>query len=181
MVAEAKSNTQGRFRYIVADSQHLPFANESFDLVIANHMLFHVPDRQRALSEIARVLRREGSLIAATNGKRHLSEFDDLLARCGGPTAVDAHVDAFGLETGPIQLAAHFTNISVERYEDSLRITESQPLIDYLHSMTIFWAEGGLDQYAEACIRAIVEQEIAAKGFFGVQKDSGIISASVSS
>ena len=46
----------------VADVQDLPFPDASFDAVIANHMLFHVEDRPRALGEIVRVLRPDGRL-----------------------------------------------------------------------------------------------------------------------
>ena len=57
MAAEArdKLSTDRRFTYCVCDVQLLPFPEESFDQVVANHMLYHVPDRQRALGEIWRV------------------------------------------------------------------------------------------------------------------------------
>lgn len=44
----------------------IPFADESFDLVIANHVLEHVADDRKALSEIRRVLRKDGSAILQT-------------------------------------------------------------------------------------------------------------------
>jgi ubiquinone/menaquinone biosynthesis C-methylase UbiE len=59
---------------VVADAQAVPFAPASFDVVLANHMLYHVPDRDRALGEIHRVLRPGGQVYAATNGRRHLAE-----------------------------------------------------------------------------------------------------------
>jgi ubiquinone/menaquinone biosynthesis C-methylase UbiE len=40
------------FKFQVIDAQSIPYENESFDMVIANHMLYHVPDRKKALSEI---------------------------------------------------------------------------------------------------------------------------------
>ncbi len=68
MLAEAQRNLsiQRRFAFRLADAQKLPFEDGAFDAVIANHMLYHVPDRPRAFSEIARVLRDGGTLYAAT-------------------------------------------------------------------------------------------------------------------
>ena len=51
MVAEAEealSQTGRSFRFLDADIVDLPFEDQSFDIVIANHMLYHVPDRQKA-------------------------------------------------------------------------------------------------------------------------------------
>jgi ubiquinone/menaquinone biosynthesis C-methylase UbiE len=59
-------------RVSVADARAIPYADSAFDAVVANHMLHHVPDRVRALDEIARVLAPGGTLYAATNGRRHL-------------------------------------------------------------------------------------------------------------
>src|SRR5439155_6255128 len=72
MVHEARQKLRGRastFRFAMADAQAVPFAPASFDAVIANHMLYHVPDRAKALNEIRRVLRPGGRLYAATNGQ----------------------------------------------------------------------------------------------------------------
>jgi ubiquinone/menaquinone biosynthesis C-methylase UbiE len=62
------------FRYLVVDAQRIPFAESFFDLVIANHMLYHLPDIQAAIREFRRILKPEGRLYAATNGKQHLRE-----------------------------------------------------------------------------------------------------------
>jgi ubiquinone/menaquinone biosynthesis C-methylase UbiE len=61
----------GRFAFAVVDARDIPFAANSFDAVIANHMLYHIkPGRGQAFSEIARVLKPEGRLYASTNGGR---------------------------------------------------------------------------------------------------------------
>ena len=56
------------FQLCEADAQALPFEGAGFDAVIANHMLYHVPDRPRAFAEVRRVLKPGGKLYAATNG-----------------------------------------------------------------------------------------------------------------
>ncbi|MCG8347829.1 MAG: class I SAM-dependent methyltransferase [Chloroflexales bacterium] len=57
------------FRFVVQDAQALPFADGCFDAVIANHMLYHVPNRPAAYAEFCRVLKPSGTLYAATNSR----------------------------------------------------------------------------------------------------------------
>lgn len=65
----------------VGDVQELPFGDGEFDCAIANWMLYHVPDLDRGLAEVARVLQPGARLVAATNGLRHLGELWDLVGR----------------------------------------------------------------------------------------------------
>ena len=92
----------------VGDVQALSLPNGSFDCVVAAWMLFHVPDLDLGVREIARVLRPGGRLIAATNGPGHLKEFHDLL----GTHPVGSDFDG---ENGELVLRGHFS--SVERRE----------------------------------------------------------------
>ena len=55
-------HTDLKFTFGKIDAQSIPYEKDSFDAVIANHMLYHVPDLARTLSEIRRVLRPEGCL-----------------------------------------------------------------------------------------------------------------------
>jgi SAM-dependent methyltransferase len=65
----------------VADVQALPFTDGEFDCVAALWMLYHVPDLDRGLGEIARVLRPGGRLVAATSSHEHLTELWSLVGR----------------------------------------------------------------------------------------------------
>src|SRR5512138_1329879 len=69
------------FQFKEIDAQEIPFADETFDAVIANHMLYHVPDRGKALSEIRRVLKTGGRFFATTVGENHMMQMMDWYAR----------------------------------------------------------------------------------------------------
>jgi ubiquinone/menaquinone biosynthesis C-methylase UbiE len=163
MVKEARSRRGGLATYRVADVQELPFANESFDLVIANHMLYHLPDPDRALGEIARVLRSGGIFIATTNGREHLREL-----RIAGSERWTNRT--FGLENGPAQVARHLKDIEVELFPDSLEVTEVEPLLDFVHSLLTAATDDDLAQLA-----AKAQATIARKGSFHVTTATGLI------
>jgi len=90
----------------VGDVQALPFADGSFDCAVANWMLYHVPDLDRALGELARVLRPGGRLVAATNGLGHLGEMWALVGRDRSTEDI-----RFFAETGEPALRRHFGRV----------------------------------------------------------------------
>ena len=71
---------------LVSDAQTLPFASNSFDVALAMHMLYHVPDRAQALAEMRRVVRPGGVVLALTNSEAHFLELDELLIACADTT-----------------------------------------------------------------------------------------------
>ena len=81
MVEKAREVLGDRADYRVADIRELPFEDGSFDGVVANHMLYHVPDRPQALAEIRRVLGPAGRVFATTNGGEHLREIKTFYER----------------------------------------------------------------------------------------------------
>jgi SAM-dependent methyltransferase len=91
----------------VGDVCALPFDAESFDCVVANWMLYHAPDIALAISELARVLRQGGRLVAATNSTRHLEELWELVGR--DKTTEGRH---FFSEDGAERLAPHFASVT---------------------------------------------------------------------
>lgn len=180
MVEAAERVVVGRedqFAVLQANIQDLPFADASFDVAIANHMLYHVPNRERALAELRRVLRPGGHLFAATNGQSHMRELMELVA----PYVPDAVPDragyerGFSLEDGGEQLARHFSRISLDRYEDGLVITEAGPLMAYMLSTPLASA---MSQENIARLAQNLEDRIAAHGAIHIQKETGLFIAS---
>jgi SAM-dependent methyltransferase len=90
----------------VGDVQELPFGDESFDCAVAAWMLFHVPDLDRGLAELARVLRPGGRLVAVTNSDEHMLELRALARNA-------AWERVFTRENGAEILGRHFA--AVER------------------------------------------------------------------
>ena len=67
MIAEAKrDNRSAKLHFSVQDMFRLPYAEESFDVVIVSNALHIVPQPEKALVEIQRVLKDDGVLIAPT-------------------------------------------------------------------------------------------------------------------
>ena len=67
MIAEAKrDNRSAKLHFSVQEMFCLPYAEESFDVVIVSNALHIVPQPEKALQEIKRVLKDDGVLIAPT-------------------------------------------------------------------------------------------------------------------
>jgi SAM-dependent methyltransferase len=182
---------------VLGDVEALPFEDGSFDLVLANYMLYHVPNVALAIAELRRVLRPGGTLLVATNGAGHMRELwqmeEQAFLRAGvseGSILEEVRARgraggdmAFALENGRDWLAVRFADVRLERYPDELRVTEVEPLVDYLTSM---WT---LDMMIEAAatederaalrervvdaFRTIAAERIAADGAVRITKDTG--------
>jgi SAM-dependent methyltransferase len=164
---EAAENVLGdRAAYAVADVQDLPFADGSFDVVFAHHMLYHVEDRPKAFAEIRRVLVPGGILRAATNGRGHL----DKLAALYAVDLFARHAEAFGLETGPAQLEPFFSGVEVEHLDGELRVTEVEPVLAYIRSSFVY--DGGPLDEAAATVGGAIERD----GAFRIATRAGLIS-----
>lgn len=119
--------------YMVADIQSLPFPGASFDAVIANMMLYHVPDLGKGLSEVQRILKPGGKFYAATYGEHGIVEE---LCRILAPLGVrDDTNKTFTLQNGGEILRSFFDRVERYDYPDNLRVTDVEDIIDYLFSL----------------------------------------------
>lgn len=136
MIDELKKHFGDKFSYFVFNAEAIPFRKNSFDTVIANHVLFYLNDFNRGISEIARVLKKDGWLYASTYGNKHMREID-LLVKQFDPHIVlqDQNLsEQFGLENGKDKLKHDFKNIVMIAYPDSLLIDDAGLLFDYIVS-----------------------------------------------
>jgi SAM-dependent methyltransferase len=166
MIDAARRELGERAVYVVADAEELPFPADSFDVVLANHILYHVADRPRAFAEIRRVLVSGGTFHASTIGRGHLGE---LVALVPGWDH-GRYAETFGLETGREQLQPFFADIRIERFEDGLAVTDAEPALAYIRSSERYRGEDLTGA------RKVVQQAIARHGAFTITKRQGVIS-----
>ena len=125
------------------DAVKLPFADDSFDVVMANHVLYHMSDIDGCLAEIKRVLKPAGRILAATDSLHTLPELQVLIRRAivllsqnGAQAAPPAlHCDAFALENGTRILARHFYAVVRHDLPCQLVFDDVEPAMAYLESM----------------------------------------------
>lgn len=136
MVEEVRNKLGSDFNCIVADAEKIPFKDKYFDTIIANHVLFYLNDLNLGLKEISRVLKPNGILYCSTYGKNHMKEITEIVQNFDSRINLSNHslYDIFGLENGEDILSKYLSNIQRMDYQDSLEITESKPLIDYIMS-----------------------------------------------
>ena len=120
--------------YRVIDIRDIPCPDRCFDAVIANMMLYHVPDLDKGLGEVRRVLKNGGVFYCATYGENGMMEYiGSLFSGYGIETRVNAN---FTLQNGAEKLSPYFTEIKRDLYEDALLVTEVEDLVDYIFSLT---------------------------------------------
>jgi SAM-dependent methyltransferase len=176
MVAEAvaRASAGGRFARVEgreADAQALPFDDAAFDRVVANHMLYHLPDPALGVAELARVVRDDGLVVAATNGAHHMRELRELKSMIFGAPLVDPTVDVFGVDVGFSTLREHFAEVRWVRYEDELRCTDPADVLAYACSTPP--GEDATPAQRAALADAIAAAFDAGGGVMRITKDVG--------
>lgn len=136
MVEEVRNKLGTDFNCILADAERIPFKDVYFDSIIANHVLFYLNDLNLGLKEISRVLKSDGILYCSTYGKEHMKEITEIVQEFDSRINLSNHklYEIFGLENGERILSKYFKNIQRFDYKDTLEITESKPLVDYIMS-----------------------------------------------
>ncbi len=162
----------GRFRFETVDAHRIPFPEDSFDLVIANHMLFYCDDIPLVCKEVRRVLRRGGVFVCSTYGRRHMKEISELAQGFDGRVTLSADrlYEKFGLENGRAYLEPYFDSVELIRYQDRLLVDRPEPLVEYVLSCHGNQNQYLLERYKD--FRNYVEQKTAR--VFEVTKDAGV-------
>lgn len=161
-----------RFSFQVFDCKQIPYESDSFDLVIANHLLFYCEDITQVCKEVHRVLKAGGLFLCSTYGSNHMVEvsrlvqnFDDRII-----LSADKLYERFGLENGMEILTPYFSEIECKTYEDSLLVPDSEPLISYILSCHGNQNQYLIDRYNE--FRSYVKKQT--DNVFRITKDAGI-------
>ena len=161
-----------RFSYETFDCSSIPFAESSFDLVIANHLLFYCEDLNRVLGECKRVLKPGGRFACSAYGHQHMKEITELVQQFNSNIVLSSEClyERFGLENGAGILADFFSDCRLLRYEDAIEVTDSEPLICYILSCHGNQNRLLLDRYKE--FREFVDSRTG--GGFHITKDAGM-------
>ena len=153
------------------DAQDLPFEDHAFDVVVADHMLYHVPDPRRAAAEFARVLRPDGVLLAATNGPQHLDAVAEVSRAALGWSSLDFVDKRFGLSTGEEILSTAFGSVSWHLHPSTMICTDPADVLGFI-------ASSPAGQDATPAQRVALEEVVAARfaeegGQMTITKESG--------
>lgn len=167
-----KHHTGSRFTFKAFDCHQIPYEDETFDLVLANHVLFYCDHLTDVLDEVRRILRPNGIFICSTYGASHMKEITDLVQEFNSLITLSAEklYERFGLENGSTLLAPFFANIHMAVYDDSLLVNQAEPLIAYILSCHGNQNQYILDRYKD--FRTFVEKKT--KKGFSITKYAGI-------
>ncbi|HEY3833037.1 MAG TPA: class I SAM-dependent methyltransferase [Acidimicrobiia bacterium] len=164
------------------DAMALPFRTDSFDVLLAPHMLYHVPNREAAAHEMRRVLRDGGVCVAVTNGANHTRSMRALVeqaARVSNPEweMRDPSTHAFSLENGGAQLEVAFQSVVCVRTDSAapVEVDDADVVADYVarvgdhyqHEVDRPWTDVVRD------VRAAVQRVIDADGSFTIKGETG--------
>ena len=174
MVDEVRKTLGNDFNCMVFDCEKIPFKDNYFDAVIANHVLFYVYDINKALEEIRRVLNPLGVFYCSTYGSNHMKEINDIVQEFDSRVILSQTklYDVFGLENGLDILRPYFKNIKMKRYDDCLVVDKSKPIIDYIMS-----CHGNQNEIIGPNLnefREFVDSIIQEKGYIKITKDAGL-------
>lgn len=155
-------------RLIQGDAMRLPFSDDSFDIVMANHVLYHLADIETGLAEIKRVLKPDGRVLAATDSLQTLPELQVLFRRAivllskngaqVNPPALPC--DGFALENGTRMLARHFYAVVRHDLPCQLQFDDVEPALKYLDSMRELRQDSLPDDISWDDIMLIMRQQL---------------------
>jgi SAM-dependent methyltransferase len=169
------SGRAARVGGVVGSVQALPFADESFDLVIANYMLYHATDIDLAISELRRVLTADGLLVAATNGPAHLIELLEIERAVLSRHANRNHREVFGSITGREHLERRFGSVQWRPFIDELHCRDAEDVYAYIRSTPP--GDCATPEQQLALRREIDERMRVGNGVLRITKETGIFLA----
>lgn len=173
MLETARENVgeKDNVEYKQADIQDLPFEDSSFDVVIANAMLYHIPDLNKGLSEVRRVLKDGGVFYCSTYG---LNGFTEEICKWFAKDGVSFTANHnFTMDNGKEKLLTQFKNVTALHYEDSLHVTNIDDLVGYLLSLASLHGIGQLPK--EKIYEVVKAHEV--NGAIDLPKDYGMFVA----
>lgn len=176
MVQEAKrrlSKAGVSATYLVASAEDLDIEGQSFDVIVAKHMLYHVPEPQRALSRAKRLLKPGGRFCASTNSGAYMQQLQQLVTDEGLSWFSDFS-NQFTLENGTAQLATHFADVRLELLDGKLVVPDADAVLEYVMSTASLFPEPDLVVAACEKMQPKIQTVIDQHGAFTISKRAGV-------
>ncbi len=174
-VRRSMKDAGNSFSFEVMDAHHINAPDESFSLVIANHVLFYCEDLKKVFEEIKRVLKPGGRILCSTYGSGHMKEISMLVKDFDSRIVLSADrlYEKFGKQNGGSLLCEYFDDVFWSEYEDSLEVTKPEALISYVLSCHGNQNRFIVDRYSDFV--AFVKKKT--KDGFTVTKEAGVFKA----
>ena len=173
MIRDIRRNLgqDSRFSFDTFDCHKIPAKADSYDIIIANHLLFYCDNIPQVCEEIKRVLKPGGLFLCSTYGSGHMKEITELVQKFDQRIILAAEnlYDRFGLDNGQDILSEYFSNIDMLLYDDEIKLSEADPLIEYILSCHGNQNQYLLDRYQD--FRQFVEKQL--KNEFHITKEAG--------
>ena len=175
MLRDARRNlpsSDTRFAFSAFDCHSIPSNMDSFDRVLANHVLFYCENIPEVCRQITRVLKPDGLFLCSAYGSNHMIEISRLVQEFDSRIVLSAEklYENFGLDNGKSILEPYFSHVEYVSYKDSIELDCAEPLIEYILSCHGNQNQILLDRYKE--FRTFVERKVS-RGFH-ITKDAGI-------
>lgn len=173
MIRDIRRNlgTDERFSFETFDCNAIPAQAKTYDIVIANHLLFYCEDIAQVCKEVKRVLKDDGCFLCSTYGSKHMQEITHLVQNFDSRIILAAEnlYERFGLDNGEAILSEHFRQIDTVLYDDAIVINEADPLIEYILSCHGNQNQYLLDRYSD--FRQYVKKQV--KNQYRITKEAG--------
>jgi ubiquinone/menaquinone biosynthesis C-methylase UbiE len=180
MLHDAQENIGNleNMNYRVMDVQSIQEKDHSYDIAIANHMLYHVKELQSAISELHRILKPSGKLYSSTNGINHMKEIQELINEFDSSLSIEISdvQKSFSIENGEKHLTKKIKNVTLIEFESNLKVTEVKPLIEYIYSMH-YDLDKQMDQTRRDEFEQFLEGKMKENGYIHITKAAGMFVA----
>ena len=154
-----------RINYQIMDANKLMLPAKSFDLIIANHMLYHVDNIKSCLKAVSNALKKNGTFCCSTIGKEHMKELHEMVAAFDAAIEIPSayHATCFRLENGTDFLKDYFSVIKQHIQDNDLLVDDIEVIYDYVHSYpgnVPYILEKRADEFRKMIKKKIEKQEV---------------------
>lgn len=138
MIDDAKRGSEDmpNIQFQCFDCHHIPYDDNTFDIIIANHVLFYVKDIKETLNEIKRVLKDDGTFYCSTYGSQHMKEITEIVKEYNPKMTLSNVIlyEVFGLDNGQEILKSVFDTVTMKRHDDYLLVDNPDDITNYILS-----------------------------------------------